>query len=120
MRVGRDDAAGAGASSLIRCSWATKQPVISYHDTEWGVPEHDDRMLFELLTLEGAQAGLSWETILKKRDGYRAAFAQFDPQAVAAFDARRRPMSKAFHSATLLVATPKNSPTSARVEPSSA
>ena len=89
MRVGRDDAAGAGASSLIRCSWATKEPEIAYHDTEWGVPEHDDRMLFELLTLEGAQAGLSWDTILKKRAGYRAAFANFDPAAVAGFDAAR-------------------------------
>jgi DNA-3-methyladenine glycosylase I len=72
---------------VVRCPWATREPSISYHDTEWGVPQHDDRMLFELLTLEGAQAGLSWETILNKRDGYRAAFAHFDPAAVARFDA---------------------------------
>jgi DNA-3-methyladenine glycosylase I len=62
--------------------------MIEYHDTEWGVPEHDDRRLFELLTLEGAQAGLSWTTILHKREGYRAAFAGFDPQVVAAFTER--------------------------------
>jgi len=74
---------------LTRCPWARREPEISYHDTEWGVPQHDDRALFELLTLEGAQAGLSWETILRKRDGYRAAFAGFDPAAVAAFDASR-------------------------------
>jgi DNA-3-methyladenine glycosylase I len=60
----------------------------AYHDEEWGVPTHDDRALFELLTLEGAQAGLSWLTILRKREGYRAAFAGFDPAAVAKFDAR--------------------------------
>lgn len=62
--------------------------MVEYHDTEWGVPEHDDRRLFELLTLEGAQAGLSWTTILRKREGYRAAFAGFDPQVVAAFTGR--------------------------------
>lgn len=61
--------------------------MIAYHDREWGVPVHDDRMHFELLTLEGAQAGLSWETILRKRENYRAAFAQFDPQRVARFTA---------------------------------
>src|SRR5262245_60819731 len=72
-----------------RCSWAGDDPLmVEYHDDEWGVPEHDDRRLFELLTLEGAQAGLSWTTILRKREGYRAAFAGFDPQAVAQFDAR--------------------------------
>ena len=59
--------------------------MLAYHDEEWGVPSHDDRHLFELLTLEGAQAGLSWSTILNKRDGYRRAFAGFDPVAVAAF-----------------------------------
>jgi DNA-3-methyladenine glycosylase I len=74
---------------LTRCPWARREPEISYHDREWGVPQHDDRALFELLTLEGAQAGLSWETILRKRAGYRAAFAGFDPAAVAAFDAAR-------------------------------
>ncbi len=71
-----------------RCAWAVREPSLSYHDTEWGVPQHDDRMLFELLTLEGAQAGLSWETILRKRAGYRAVFAGFDPAVVAAFGAR--------------------------------
>lgn len=74
---------------VVRCPWATREPLISYHDTEWGVPERDDRVLFEMLTLEGAQAGLSWETILKRRDGYRAAFKDFDPKAVARFDAAR-------------------------------
>jgi DNA-3-methyladenine glycosylase I len=75
--------------AVVRCPWATREPAISYHDTEWGVPQHDDRLLFELLTLEGAQAGLSWDTILKKRAGYRAAFDHFDPAAVAVFDAAR-------------------------------
>jgi DNA-3-methyladenine glycosylase I len=70
-----------------RCPWATREPEITYHDTEWGVPEHDDRKLFELLVLEGAQAGLSWDTILRKREGYRKAFAGFDPASVARFDA---------------------------------
>ena len=77
------------ATPLVRCPWARREPEIAYHDTEWGVPKHDDRMLFELLTLEGAQAGLSWETILRKRAGYRAAFETFDPAAVAQFDAAR-------------------------------
>jgi DNA-3-methyladenine glycosylase I len=72
-----------------RCPWAREEPEISYHDTEWGVPQHDDRALFELLTLEGAQAGLSWTTILRKREGYREAFSGFDPAIVAAFDASR-------------------------------
>lgn len=76
---------------VTRCGWATGDPLlIAYHDTEWGVPVHDDRRLFEFLTLEGAQAGLSWITILKKRDRYRSAFAGFDPAVVARFDARRR------------------------------
>jgi DNA-3-methyladenine glycosylase I len=77
------------AVAVVRCPWATREPEIAYHDTEWGVPEHDDHRLFELLTLEGAQAGLSWETVLKKRAGYRTAFAQFDPAAVARFDTAR-------------------------------
>ena len=69
-----------------RCEWAGTEPVmVAYHDDEWGVPTHDDRALFELLTLEGAQAGLSWRTILMKRDGYRAAFAGFAVDAVAGF-----------------------------------
>src|SRR5438105_6402394 len=73
------------ADHLARCSWARTPLMIAYHDTEWGVPAHDDRILFEFLTLEGAQAGLSWETILKKRESYRDAFANFDPARVARF-----------------------------------
>jgi len=70
-----------------RCRWAGDDPLmIAYHDTEWGVPVHDDRRLFEMLTLEGAQAGLSWSTILHKRAGYRRAFARFDPKRVSRFD----------------------------------
>jgi DNA-3-methyladenine glycosylase I len=70
-----------------RCEWAGSDPLmIEYHDVEWGTPEHDDDRLFELLTLEGAQAGLSWITILRKREGYRRAFAGFDPRRVASFD----------------------------------
>jgi DNA-3-methyladenine glycosylase I len=74
-----------------RCEWvpAGDPAYVAYHDEEWGVPEHDDRRLFELLTLEGAQSGLSWATILRKREGYRRAFAGFDPAAVARFDSRR-------------------------------
>jgi DNA-3-methyladenine glycosylase I len=74
-----------------RCAWATGGPLeIEYHDTEWGVPSRDDRHLFEMLILEGAQAGLSWSTILRKRENYRKAFAGFDPLKVARFDARKR------------------------------
>jgi DNA-3-methyladenine glycosylase I len=70
-----------------RCEWSTNDPLyIRYHDEEWGVPVHDDRLIFEFLVLEGAQAGLSWLTILKRREGYRAAFDQFDPQQVAQYD----------------------------------
>jgi DNA-3-methyladenine glycosylase I len=70
-----------------RCEWAesSSEAMLAYHDEEWGVPSHDDRHLYELLTLEGAQAGLSWSTILNKRDGYRRAFAGFDPAKVARF-----------------------------------
>jgi DNA-3-methyladenine glycosylase I len=75
--------------SLKRCAWAQTPAMIEYHDREWGVPVHDDRRLFEFLVLEGAQAGLSWETILRKRAGYRAAFAEFDPAKVARFGERR-------------------------------
>ena len=76
-------------SDLPRCPWAGTDPLmVAYHDTEWGVPEHDDDRLFELLTLEGAQAGLSWTTILRKRDGYRSAFSGFDPHAVAVYTER--------------------------------
>jgi len=74
----------------IRCAWAGTDPLlVRYHDTEWGVPLHDDRRLFEFLVLEGAQAGLSWITILRKRANYRQAFDGFDPQRVAAYDAAR-------------------------------
>jgi DNA-3-methyladenine glycosylase I len=74
-------------SDTVRCQWAenTFKEYIRYHDEEWGVPVHDDRVHFEFLILEGAQAGLSWSTILKKREGYREAFAGFDPEKVAAF-----------------------------------
>ena len=72
-----------------RCAWAQGALDILYHDTEWGVPQHDDRMLFELLILEGAQAGLSWSTILKKRETYRAAFDNFDAPKVAKYDERK-------------------------------
>ena len=72
-----------------RCHWATGPWHIPYHDTEWGVPVHDDHTHFEFLVLEGAQAGLSWLTILKKRDGYRRTFAQFDPERVASFTPKR-------------------------------
>src|SRR5260221_14639836 len=68
-----------------RCAWATSALAIRYHDEEWGVPHHVDRALFELLVLEGAQAGLSWETILRKRARYREVFDQFDPAAVASY-----------------------------------
>lgn len=74
---------------LARCGWAGNDPVyVAYHDTEWGVPAHDDRLLFEFLVLEGAQAGLSWITILKRREGYRRAFRGFDPDVVARFSER--------------------------------
>ncbi len=71
-----------------RCSWATTEPAITYHDEEWGVPVHDDRKLFEFLILEGAQAGLSWITILKKRENYRKAFDGFDAIRIARYGAR--------------------------------
>jgi DNA-3-methyladenine glycosylase I len=73
-----------------RCTWAQSEPMIAYHDTEWGVPQHDDRVLFEFLILEGAQAGLSWSTILNKRENYRKAFANFDAKKVAKFDAKKQ------------------------------
>jgi DNA-3-methyladenine glycosylase I len=81
--------ASTSSDTERRCSWARTPLSIAYHDTEWGVPVHDDRVLFEFLLLEGAQAGLSWETILKKRAGYRRAFADFDPAAVARFTPAR-------------------------------
>ena len=74
----------------VRCPWGSPDPLyVAYHDREWGVPEHDDRKLFEMLILEGAQAGLSWITVLKKREAYRLAFDRFDPQAVARYDRRQ-------------------------------
>src|ERR1700730_3935991 len=79
----------SGGMMPTRCSWASDELMIAYHDTEWGVPLHDDRGLFEFLILEGAQAGLSWSTILKKRDNYRAAFDRFDPRKVARYDEQK-------------------------------
>ncbi|MGC4098868.1 MAG: DNA-3-methyladenine glycosylase I [Nitrospira sp.] len=77
------------SDSKVRCEWAgQKAHLIRYHDEEWGVPVHDDRKHFEMLLLEGAQAGLAWETILLRREGYRKAFARFDPVAVAQFTSR--------------------------------
>ncbi len=70
---------------MKRCTWASNELNIPYHDTEWGVPVHDDRIFFEFLILEGAQAGLSWDTVLKKRDAYRAAFDNFDPVKVSKY-----------------------------------
>ena len=75
---------------LVRCGWCGTDPLyVAYHDEQWGVPVHDDRTLFEFLVLEGAQAGLSWITILRKREAYREAFAGFDPEKVARFDRRK-------------------------------
>jgi DNA-3-methyladenine glycosylase I len=72
--------------TLARCEWARNDLAIRYHDREWGVPQHDDRVLFEFLVLEGAQAGLSWDTILRKRENYRAAFDGFDPNKVSRYN----------------------------------
>jgi len=74
---------------MNRCAWPRTELDIAYHDTEWGVPVHDDRVLFEFLILEGAQAGLSWSTILKKRENYRRAFDRFDARKIAKYDARK-------------------------------
>ena len=77
-------------SARTRCGWAGTDPLyVAYHDTEWGVPVHDDRHLFEMLTLEGAQAGLSWITILRKRENYRKAFDGFRPERIARYDAKK-------------------------------
>ena len=73
----------------VRCSWARNDLAILYHDKEWGVPTHDDRTLFEFLILEGAQAGLSWDTILRKRENYRAAFDRFDAEKIARYGSRK-------------------------------
>jgi DNA-3-methyladenine glycosylase I len=78
------------AGDVDRCAWARTELSIPYHDTEWGVPQHDDRVLFEFLILEGAQAGLSWETILKKRDHYREVYDGFDPEKVARYGAKKQ------------------------------
>jgi DNA-3-methyladenine glycosylase I len=80
-----------GSVATRRCDWVPEgdPPYVAYHDEEWGVPSYDDRHLYEMLTLEGAQAGLSWRTILLKREGYRRAFAGFDAAKVARFDARK-------------------------------
>ena len=72
-----------------RCKWASEEPNLSYHDKEWGRPEHDDKKLFEFLILEGAQAGLSWVTILKRREGYRKAFSNFDAKKISKYDKKQ-------------------------------
>jgi DNA-3-methyladenine glycosylase I len=77
------------AKKIIRCDWAKNELAILYHDREWGVPCHHDRVLFEFLVLEGAQAGLSWDTILKKRENYRAAFDGFDPKKISRYSDSR-------------------------------
>jgi DNA-3-methyladenine glycosylase I len=79
----------AKSRDLIRCSWPSNPLSIRYHDEEWGLPQHDDRILFEFLLLEGAQAGLSWDTILQKRENYRAAFDGFNPERIARYDRRQ-------------------------------
>jgi DNA-3-methyladenine glycosylase I len=77
-------------AELTRCPWAQGEQYVAYHDREWGVPVHDDRLLFEFLILEGAQAGLSWATILKKRENYRQAFDEFEPAIVASYGKRKQ------------------------------
>ncbi|MGH9501925.1 MAG: DNA-3-methyladenine glycosylase I [Terriglobales bacterium] len=77
------------SSDLVRCAWPANPLAIRYHDEEWGVPQHEDRILFEFLILEGAQAGLSWDTVLQKRENYRAAFDGFDPPRMARYDRRK-------------------------------
>ena len=86
---GSDDTTRGMTEKLVRCPWAVREEMWAYHDTEWGVPVHDDQKHFEFLILEGAQAGLSWSTILNKRAGYRKAFADFDPKKVARFTPAR-------------------------------
>ncbi|MBS2016318.1 MAG: DNA-3-methyladenine glycosylase I [Deltaproteobacteria bacterium] len=87
----RERVAKATKVTKARCGWATNDPDYArYHDEEWGRPQHDDRMLFEMLILEGAQAGLSWITILRKRESYRKAFAGFDAKKIARFDAKKQ------------------------------
>jgi DNA-3-methyladenine glycosylase I len=84
------DRSKSAAAAKSRCPWARGEQYVAYHDEEWGVPLHDDRGLFEMLILEGAQAGLSWETILKKRDNYRRAFDQFDAVKIARYGDRQK------------------------------
>ena len=79
----------AKRQKVVRCGWARNELAIRYHDKEWGVPVHEDRKLFEFLVLEGAQAGLSWDTILQKRENYRAALDGFDPEVIAQYNARK-------------------------------
>src|SRR5208337_4959762 len=79
----------APRKNVVRCTWATNDLSIQYHDREWGVPQHDDRLLFEFLILEGAQAGLSWDTILRKRENYRKAFDNFEAAKVARYSEKR-------------------------------
>lgn len=91
---------------MSRCDWVSDNPLyIKYHDTEWGVPQHDDIKLFEMLILEGAQAGLSWLTILKRRETYRVAYDQFDPVKIAHWDQ---------HKVCPIVAGPRNYPESVK------
>ena len=88
-KQGASEMRTAEMSSVKRCWWAQGELMARYHDEEWGVPVHDDQKLFEFLVLEGAQAGLSWQTILNKRENYRAALDRFDPAKVARYDARK-------------------------------
>ena len=78
-----------GSDGVVRCRWASNPLAVRYHDAEWGVPQHKDRVLFEFLILEGAQAGLSWDTILRKRENYRQAFDDFDPAKIARYNQRK-------------------------------
>jgi DNA-3-methyladenine glycosylase I len=87
--TGRGMAKAAKAVELVRCHWAKNEMSTAYHDKEWGVPLHDDRALFELLILEGAQAGLSWDTVLKKRARYREVFDDFDAEKIARYDKKK-------------------------------
>jgi DNA-3-methyladenine glycosylase I len=87
--MSEDGGMKALATNVVRCKWAGNELMILYHDREWGMPQHDDRTLFEFLILEGAQAGLSWDTILRKRENYRAAFDDFDPEKISKYDGRK-------------------------------
>lgn len=85
----RSSSRSKSPKQVVRCAWARNELSMLYHDEEWGVPQHEDRRLFEFIVLEGAQAGLSWDTILQKRENYRAAFDNFDPAIVARYDRRK-------------------------------